>query len=170
MGTFYGRYGAFDRVTLSAEGGVWDVDNADFHAMYRRYTMGGGISVSVYEKSAWEIAVSGHYQTVWDNDMSGFDFDKRTYGVNVDALAAYRFTPAGQYVRVWAGPTYVDDVAENYLWGSNDPLTHEPETNIGVVAGAECVLWKHVSALAYAIYLDNPQWRLGLAWRIAGEP
>jgi hypothetical protein len=169
VATLYGRYGAFDRVTLSAEGLASDVNHPDFPlGIYRRYTMGGGVSVRVFEQASWEIDVTGHYQTVWDNDASSWDFDKRTRGWNADALVARHFTPGGQYLRAWAGPAYVDDRAENFLWGSSDPVVHEPESHWGIVAGGELVLWNHVSGLAYALFLDHPQGRIGVAWRMGG--
>jgi hypothetical protein len=169
VATLYGRYGAFNRVTLSAEGGVWDVDHPDFpRSYYRRYTMGGGVAVRVFERTSWEVAVTAHYQTVWDNDASSWDFDKRTRGWNANALLARRFVVGGQYLRAWAGPAYVDDRAENFLWGSTEPVVHEPESHWGVVAGGELVLWNHISGLAYALFLDHPQGRLGVAWRLGG--
>lgn len=169
VATLYGRYGAFDRVTFSAEGGVWDVDHEDFPlSYYRRYTMGGGVAVRAWERSTWDVSVTAHYQTVFDNDQTSWDFDKKTRGVIVDALVARRFTVAGQYVRAWTGPAYVDDRAENFLWGSTEPVVHEPESHWGLVAGGEFVLWDHFSALAYALFLDHPQARLGMAWRVGG--
>jgi hypothetical protein len=169
VATLYGRYGAFDRVTFSAEGGVWDVDHPDFPlGYYRRYTMGGGIAVRAFERGAVEVAIAGHYQTVWDNDQTSWDFDKRTRGWNADVLLARRFTPHGQYLRAWAGPAYVNDRAENFLWGASDPVVHEPESHWGVVAGGEMVLWDRVSGLAYVLFLDHPQGRIGLAWRMGG--
>ena len=170
VATLYARYGAFDRVTLSAEGGTWDVSHPDFPLSYfRRYTMGGGVAVRALERSPWEVALTAHYQTVFDNDASVWNFDKRTRGWNVDALLARRFSVRNQYLRAWAGPAYVDDRAENSLWGSSEPVVHEPESHWGLVAGGEMVLWNHVSGLAYVLFLDHPQGRMGIAWRIGGE-
>jgi len=169
VATIYARYGAFNRVTLSAEGGVWNVDNDEFLNAYRRYTMGGGVSVAFYETSSWQFSATANYQTVWDNDISGRDFDKRTRGFNVAALAAYDGTFHGQYLRGWGGPTYVDDRAENFPWGTLQAIRHEPDRHWGATVGGECVLWKHVSGLAYVILLEHPQWRFGLAWRVEGS-
>jgi hypothetical protein len=132
--------------------------------------MGGGLSVSALRTAKWDVSASAYYQTVWDNDVSGLDFDKRTRGFNAGAMASRSFAPVNQYLRLWAGPMYVDDLAENYLWGSSEPVRHEPETHWGVATGLETVLWKHVSGLAYAIFLENPQWRVGLAWRVEVAP
>jgi hypothetical protein len=170
VASFFGRFGAFDWLTLVAEGGLWGIEHDDFPGQpYSRWVIGGGLSARLYRARHWDLTATVVYSEVYDHDDSDFRFDKRTRGWNAGVLAGSSFMFSGQRLDLWAGPMFVDDLIENYTWGFDEPLTSEPETQWGVAAGAYTVIFDYISGFAYVLYADHPQVRLGIGLRSRGD-
>lgn len=169
VASFFGRFGAFDWLTLSAEGGLWGIENDTApYQPYTRWVIGGGATAPLYRAQRWNLVATVTYNEVYDHDESDSRFDKRTRGWNAGVLAGTSFDWSGQRLDLWAGPMFVDDLIENYAWGLDDPITSEPETKFGGAAGAYAVLFDYISGFAYVLYADHPQLRLGISVRSRG--
>lgn len=170
VGTYFLRYGGFDWLTLSFEGGLLEFENDDFVGLkYRRFAVGAGVVTRFYRYRNWNLSGSFHYNEVWDHDDSPNHFHKRTRGtiagLQIDRTFGYR----GQSLALWMGPAYVVDVGENYPWDSTTPIRNESSSNFGIVGGAELVLFRHLAGIAYVVYADHLQPRLGVAYQVGGD-
>jgi hypothetical protein len=170
VGTFTVRYGGFQWLTLSIEGRVSNVEHDEFAGLeFRRYAVGAGLEVRLYERGPWEVAGAFHYTEVWDHDDSPNHFHKRTRDVTTALLVGRSFDYRGQDVALWAGPAYVDDMAETYPWDSNEPIPNEASNDFGITAGAEVLLFRHLAGVAWFVYAaDYIQPRIGLACQFGG--
>ncbi len=162
-GSLYARYGGFQRLTVYAEGGIWDVDS------YSRWVVGGGLTGLLYTRGWWSLDVDASYNEIYDLDETTARTDHRTYGWNAALVARGSFAVSGQRVDLYAGPAYVNDVAETYPFSSNDPVRTEPDQHWGACAGLYATALDYVSGFAYLLYLDQPQLRLGVSLRSRGE-
>lgn len=170
VASFFGRFGAFDWLTLSAEWGLWNLDDgAAPDQPYTRWVIGAGATAPLYRAPRWHVVATVAYNEVYDHDGSKSRFDKRTRGWNVGVLAATSIEWSGQRVELWAGPMFVDDVVENYAWGLDEPITSEPDVKFGGAAGAYAVLFDYISGFAYVLHADHPQLRLGVSMRSRGR-
>jgi hypothetical protein len=167
--SIYARFGAFDRFTIYAEGGLWDVSATDPSRLYSRWVIGWGLTARVYDVQRWALDAQFSYNEVYDHDESSLRSDHRTYGWNAGLLARGTFTVAGQRTDVYAGPMYVDDVAEVYPFSSDDPVRREPGQHWGVCAGAYVTLFNYISGFTYVLHVDEPQLRVGVSLRSRGE-
>lgn len=168
--TFYGRFAASDWLTISAEGGTWEITHDDFPGQeYRRWAVGLGGIARAYTRGRWSIDGTVTYNEIYDHDESAYRFDKRTYGWNAGVLADCRMVFSGQSLDLWSGPMYVDDVIENFPYGADNPIQSDPDTNWGLTLGANAVFFEHASAFGYVLFLDHPQARVGLALRLSGD-
>ncbi len=168
--TFYGRFGAFDWLTLVAEGGTWHITHDEFPGQeYERWTVGGGAIARAYTRGRWSIDATLNYNEIYDHDDSAYMFDKRTSGWNAGVLVDYLFLFSEQSLDLWAGPMWVDDSIENYPYGSDEPIESEPDTRFGAATGLNAVLFDYASAFGYVLFLDHPQARIGLALRLSGD-
>lgn len=62
VGALYVRYGLGRRLTITLEGGVWEVAHTDFPGMdYTRFTLGGGAAVGLVEIRGVLVSASYHY-------------------------------------------------------------------------------------------------------------
>jgi hypothetical protein len=162
--------GAWDRVTLTIEGGLWDVEGDDPAQTYERWVVGGGITARVYTRQRWSLDAHASYNEIYDHDDSNDSrTDHRTYGWNAGLLLNGSFAFRGQRAELYAGPMFVYDVAESYPLSSDDPVRLEPDQRVGVCAGAYGVLFEYVSGFAYVLYVDDPQLRLGVSIRSRGD-
>jgi hypothetical protein len=169
VASFFGRFGAFDWLTLVAEGGLWNIEHDDFPGQsYSRWVIGGDVSALFYRAGRWDFTAAVAYNEVYDHEDSEFHSDQRTRGWNAGVLAGTSFAFSGQRLDVWAGPMFVDDLVETYAWGVNDPIASEAEANWGGAVGAYLVAFKYVSGFAYVLYADEAQLRLGVAIRSRG--
>lgn len=167
---FYGRFAASDWLTITAEGGSWEVTHDDFPGQeYKRWTVGGGAVARAYSRGSLSVDATVTYNEIYDHDESTFDFDKRTYGWNAGVILDYGARFAGQSVDFWAGPMYVDDAIENYPYGADQPVRSDPENHWGIAAGAYGLFFDHASVFSYVLFLDHPQARVGLALRFGGD-
>ncbi len=168
--TFYMRFAAFDWLTITAEGGSWEITHDDFPTQeYRRFTVGGGAIARAYTRGRWSVDATVTYNEIYDHDESAYMFDKRTSGWNAGALVDCRMTFGGQSLDLWGGPMYVDDSIENYPYGSDDPLESDPDAEWGAAMGASAVFFDYASVFGYVLFLDHPQPRIGLALRLSGD-
>ncbi len=170
VASLFGRFGAFDWLTITAEGGLWNVERKNFpDEPYTRWVVGGGVSAPVLRAQRWSIIATAAYNEVFDHDNTPSRFDKRTRGWNAGVLAGTSLAFWGQRVDLWGGPMFVDDLIERYAWGVDVPVTIEPDTKFGGAAGAYAVLFEYVSGFAYVLYADHPQLRLGVSVRSRGD-
>jgi hypothetical protein len=171
VASLYGRYGAFGRLTILAEGGLWSVDDRNIDdRSFTRWVVGGGATLDVYRHAAWSVAAAGAFSEVYDHD-NDFQSDQRTRSWNVSLWAQVRFGSGAHRLALWAGPVFVDDVAQIYAWGAKDPLLADTDATVGGLAGVSGVLFWYVSGFASVTYVENAQLRLGIAVRSRGvEP
>lgn len=168
VASLYGRYGAFQRLTILAEGGLWSVDDTNIEGRsFTRWVVGGGATLDVYRHGGWLVAAAGAFSEIYDND-NDYQSDQRIRSWNVSVWAQYRFGNGANRLAVWAGPVYVDDVAEVYAWGAKDPVQSGTEATVGGLAGVSGVLYWYITGFASVTYLDDAQLRLGIAVRSRG--
>jgi hypothetical protein len=165
--SLYVRYGAFSRLTFTAEGGLWSIDETV--TTYQRWVLGGGLTGLLYTRGRWAIDADFTYNEVYDHDESVQTTDHRTYGWNTGVLARGSFTVKDQRVDLYAGPMYVIDVAESYPFNTQDPVRSEPDQHWGACTGMYATLFDYVSGFAYVLFLDEPQFRFGVSLRSRGE-
>ena len=166
---FYARFAGWDWLTISAEGGLWDVEHEDFPGQpYARWTLGAGAVARAYSRGRIAVDATIAYNEIYDHDESAYRFDKRTNGLNVGVALDYRLTYDDHSLDLWAGPMFVEDSIENFAYGTDDPIESEPDANWGAAAGANAVLFKHASVFGYVLFIDHPQVRIGAALRLDG--
>jgi len=165
-GAVYLRYGACRWATISFEGGVSTVHNDDFEGIdYRRYTIGGGLTVPCYRRADWQVEVASHYSEIFDHDRSENEFQKDVRDF-VFAIQVERFfSVRDQAVIVWGGPAYVYDRSLQYPGGTYLPRKDDTSHNLGFVVGANAVLFERVNVLLHVVYADTFQPRLGAGIR-----
>ncbi len=169
VASIFVRFGGFDWLTISAEGGLWNVDHDGYpDDPYTRWVVGGGLAAAVYRAPRWSLTATVNYNEVFDHDNSDSQYDKRTRGWNIGLLAGTSFDLAGQRLDVWAGPMFVDDLIDWYSFGVDDPLTVEPDNQFGAAAGLYAVVFDYISGFTYVLYADEPQLRVGIALRSRG--
>ena len=117
----------------------------------------------------WSLDAHVTYNEVFDLDESTERTDHRTYGWNAGVMLNGAFALGAHRVDLYAGPMYVDDVAEVYPFSGDDPVRSEPSQHWGACAGLYGVVFEYVSGFAYVLYVDEPQLRLGAALRSRGE-
>lgn len=168
--SLYARMGAWKRVTLVIEGGLWDIEGDDPSQTYERWVVGAGVSARVYTRQRWSLDAQASYNEIYDHDESNESrTNNRTYGWNAGLTLNGSFALHGQRADLYAGPMFVYDVAESYPLSSDDPIRVEPDQRLGVCAGAYLVLFDYISAFSYVLYVDDPQLRLGVSLRSRGE-
>lgn len=168
VASLYGRYGAFNRLTILAEGGLWSVDDPNVaDRSFTRWVVGGGATLDVCRRGGWSIAAGGAFSEIYDHD-NDYQSDQRIRSWNASLWAQYRFGSDANRLVVWAGPVFVDDVAEIYAWGAKEPIRVDTDTTVGGLAGVSGVLFWYVSGFASVTYVDNVQLRLGVAVRSRG--
>lgn len=167
VGALYVRYGLVRLVTVSLEGGVWEVTHREFEGMdYLRYTLGGGITVGLFEVRGILLSGSYHYNEVMDRDRSRFQFHKSTRGelLTIQAETGLRIRRID--ATAWGGPAYANDESLNYLWGWSDPLRDESSDNWGVIAGVDAVAFDRLTFSAHVLYADYWQPRMQFGVRL----
>jgi hypothetical protein len=162
-GTIYLRYGVCRWATISFEGGISTVHNDDFENIdYRRYTIGGGLTVPCYRRADWLVEAAGHYSEIFDHDRSENELQKNlrdfVFAVQVERF----FTIRDQTVVVWGGPAFVYDQSRQYPGGTYIPIENDTSHNVGFVLGANAVLFERVNAFSHVVYADTFQPRVGL--------
>lgn len=169
--SLYGRYGALDRFTIFAEGGLWNVDDPNIEdRSFTRWVVGGGVTVDVLRRGRWGVAAAASFNEIFDHDED-YESDQRTRSWNVAAWAQYRFGEGRNRAAIWAGPVYVDDVAEFFLWNTQDPLRVNTDKTIGILGGASGVLFRYITGFVNVAYVEHAQVRVGIAVRSRGvEP
>ena len=169
--SLYGRYGALDRMTIHVEGGLWSVDDPDIEdRTFTRWVVGGGASVDVLRRGKWGVAAAASFNEVYDHD-NDYLTDQRTRSWNAALWAQCRLGAGRDRMVLWAGPVYVDDIAEFYPWGGKDPVSADTDNTVGALAGVSGVLFRYVTGFASVTYVEHAQLRLGIAVRSRGvEP
>ena len=120
-GTVYLRYGACRWATISFEGGASTVHNDDFEDIdYRRYTIGGGLTVPCYRRADWQVEAAGHYSEIFDHDRSENEFQKNVRDF-VFAIQVERFFAVRDQVGHRVGRTRVRLRQEPPVPGRNIP-------------------------------------------------
>ena len=166
VASFFARYGITDRVTISFEGGSWEIEHDDFPGMeWDRITVGGGITVRVYEYRRYGLSGFFHYNEILDTDRSSARFRKQTRGVLTGVQVERGFKYRKQKVWLAAGVAYVWDQGKNYVWGERPPLEDDSENNIGIVLSASALIHNRLATFVYLVYADYWQPRVGVALR-----
>jgi len=167
VASFFVRYGGTSRLTLSLEGGLWNVEHDDFPGMeFRRYTVGGGVGIRVLEVAGIGFSAFGHYNEVLDYDLSPPAFHKQTWGLNLGVLAEWSMTWKEQVLGIWGGPAYTLDESKNHAWNVRTfAYEDESATELGFVVGVNAVLWGRIVPSAHVVYADYFQGRIGIAGR-----
>jgi hypothetical protein len=168
VGSFYFRYGAYSRVTLMVEAGLWSIDHQDFEAhAYTRYTVGGGVSVRIWEFRGVKLSAMGQYSEVMDYDKSDSHFHHRTRNVTAGVQGQHSFWFRKQRLGVWGALLYVYDDGRTYLWGTSSTLQFESQNNVGVGAGADLLLFDVLGGFVHFVYADYVQARVGVLLRVS---
>jgi hypothetical protein len=167
--SLYARYGGFRRLTLYAEGGLWNLEDTEAATSYSRWVLGGGFTGLVYQHHRWALDAHFTYNEIYDHDETALRTDHRTYGWNAGLLGRGSFVIKSQRANLYAGPMYVDDVAESYPFSGDDPVQAKPDQHWGVCVGLYATLFDYVSGFAYLLQVDEPQFRFGVALRSRGE-
>lgn len=165
VGALYVRYGLVRSLTISLEGGVWNVTHEDFEGMdYLRFTLGGGFTAGLFEVRDILLSGSYYYNEVFDYDRSPAQFNKNTRGETLTIQAEKWFEISRFDLAVWGGPAYVKDTSRNYIWGTNDPLLDESTENWGIIAGLNAVAYDRVTVAGYVLYANywQPRFQLGV--------
>lgn len=165
----YGRYGAWDWLTITVEGGLWEVDKEGDPRHFTRWVVGGGVAARVYWRERWKLLATGTFNEVYDLDESQYRSDERTVSWTAALLADLTLGDGPHRLDVWAGPMFVDDTAEVYAFNSWDPEEIETEPALGFALGAYGVLYEYMSGFAYVVYAEYPQVRLGFSLRSRGD-
>ncbi len=104
VAAFFARYGITDRVTISFEGGAWELEHDDFPGMeWDRITVGGGITARIYEHRGYNYSGFFHYNEVMDSDRSYARFRKQTRGVITGLQVERRIKYRKQKIWLLAG-------------------------------------------------------------------
>jgi hypothetical protein len=161
-GTIYLRFGTCRWATISFEGGMSTIDSDDFaNIEYRRYTVGGGLTVLCVRRSTWRVEAAGHYSEIFDHDRSQYQLHKNVRDLVVAIQFEKFFAVRDQSVVLWGGPAYVVDQSRQYPWGTYIPVKDDTSNNLGFVAGASAVLFGRVSVFTHGVYADTFQPRVG---------
>lgn len=165
-GAFYIRYGVCRWATMSFEGGIWTVEDDDFAGIdYERYTLGGGLTVRLWERPDWRIEISGHYSEIFDHDPSATQFHKNVRDMTA-VLQVERTVPVrDQELIVWAGPAVVYNQSRQYPWQTTESVKNDTSNNLGFALGMNALLFERVDVFAHGVYADTFQPRLGAAVR-----
>jgi hypothetical protein len=169
VATVYGRYGAWDWLTLTAEGGLWEIGADKDLQKFSRWAVGLGLSARVYQKNRWQLFASGTFNEVYDLDESTLYSDERTRSWTLALVANRRFGAGGNRLDVWAGPMFVNDLAEVYAFNASEPIQLETDPTLGIALGTYGVLYEYISGFAYVVYADDAQFRLGVSIRSRGN-
>ena len=169
VGTIYGRFGVFEWLTLSFEGAISNVEHEDFpDLVYRRYAVGAGATAALLTFAGFDLDATLQVNDVWDQDYSENEFHKRTHGV-VASIFVARTIGAGDFsFDLWAGPVYANDYGDNYPWGAREPVRNESVDNVGVLAGASVLAWRHILLTGSVDWINYSQVRLAAAVRFGG--
>lgn len=168
VASIYGRYGAWDRLTISAEGGLWFPRDDEDAREFSRWAVGGGLSVRLFQRDRWRLLATGTLNEVYDFDDSQYRSDERTVSWTAAVLADLALGSGAHRLDLWAGPMFVDDNTSVYAFNSPDPVDIETDPAIGLAVGAYGVLYEYMSGFAYVVYADYPQVRIGLSIRSRG--
>jgi opacity protein-like surface antigen len=169
VATLYVRFGAFDWLSVTFEGGLWNMENDDFpFQAFDRVVVGGGLTGRLWKREAWALSASLNYTEIWDDDVSAYGFDKRVYRIAAMTPISRRFFERAP-TDLWVGPCYIDDTIENYRYNDTSPIRDEPETHWGLAGGVQTALWDHVALIGYAQYVDHVEGLLSLAFRVGGD-
>jgi hypothetical protein len=171
VATIYTRYGAWEWLTIGAEAGLWEIGARDEEFReFNRWAVGVFASARFYQRERWSIFASGTYNDMYDLDQSELRSDERTRSWTAGVLAAFSFHGEKHRVNVFAGPLFVDDTIEAYPFNAEDPVTLDTDATLGVTAGVNGHVFRHLSGFASIVYADHPQARLGIGVRLgAGE-
>lgn len=162
-GAVYLRYGACRWATISLEGGISTVHHDDFAGIdYRRYAIGGGLTVPCFRRADWRIEAASHYNEIFDHDRSDNELQKNVRDFVVAIQVERFFSVRDQSVTLWGGPAYVYDRSLQYPGGTYIPVEDDTSHNLGFVVGANAVLFGHVAVFSHGIYADTFQPRLGI--------
>jgi hypothetical protein len=162
-GAVYLRYGACRWATISLEGGISTVHSDDFNGIdYRRYTIGGGLTVPCFRRAGWRIEAASHYSEIFDHDRSQSQFHKNVRDLVVAIQVEKSISVRDLSLVLWAGPAYVYDQSLQYPWGTYIPVKDDTSRNLGFVVGANAVLFGRVNVFSHGIYADTFQPRVGM--------
>jgi hypothetical protein len=168
VGSFYFRYGAYNRVTLMLEAGLWSINHQDFPTHdYTRYTVGGGVSVRVWEFQWVRLSAVGQYSEVMDYDQSKSQFHHRTRNFTAGVQGEHSLWLRKQQLSLWGALLYVYDDGRTYLYGTDSTLHFESDGNLGVGAGVDLLLFKVLGGFAHLVYADYVQARVGVLLRVS---
>jgi hypothetical protein len=161
------RYGAFGWVTLSFEGGIWNMEHDDFPGQYyRRYTVGAGASVDIWSYRGFAVSGSFHYSEIMDHDKSEYHFHKRIRSVIGGLFVETSYASWNQTFEMWGGLLYGYDEGETYAWGSPPAIEGDTDNNVGAGLGVGAVLFEHFVPFAQVVYIEYPQARVGFSLRL----
>ena len=165
-GAVYLRYGACRWATISFEGGISNVHDDAFEGIdYRRYTIGGGLTVPCFRRADWRIEAASHYSEIFDHDRSENELQKNVRDFVVAIQVERFFSVRDQSVTLWGGPAYVYDQSLQYPGGTYIPVEDDTSHNLGFVVGANAVLFGRVAVFSHGIYADTFQPRLGIGFQ-----
>lgn len=159
------KYGITSWLTLSLEGlldtGGLGKTKRFPDRDYRDFYIGAGATFHIMTVQRFRILLSLHY-----NEKFGFDRSKSRYHKNirstVAAIQVEQTVPLfGQKAVLWVGPAYVFDEIIQYPFGSYRSIIDRSFNNIGLLAGGNLVLFKHVEIFVHFVYADFLQPRLG---------
>lgn len=167
VASFFIRYGAFDRLVFSLEGGIWDVTHDDFPDQYfRRYTVGAGVSIMLMSFRDIKVSCSVHFSEVLDHDRSEVHFHKWIRNITAGLFIERSLEVENQSIEMWGGLLYSTDKGETYAWGVPPPVKGESENNVGFGVGMSVLLFDHFAPFAHVVYVEYAQARLGLSLRL----
>jgi hypothetical protein len=163
----YLRCGLHERLTVSAEGFIWEYDEGDRFPdrKYRTYHVGCGALLSVYEFPSLRIALAANYSERFWFDTSRSRYHKRTRSVVVAIQIGRAFSIAEGTITAWGGPAYVSDKLTDYPWGSYEGSQYNSFTDFGAVFGIDFLLWGRIHILPYLVYADYLQPRMTAGYR-----
>ena len=161
------RYGAFERLTLFLDGGVWELEHRDFPGQsYRRYTIGAGVGIRLIDIGKYRMNLSFHFNELLDIDKAEYDFHKRIRNISACLYVERHFPVMEQTVGIYGGVLYSDVRGETYPWGSPPPVTGESENNFGLDVGASLLIADHFKPFAHFIFVEYAQARVGFALQL----
>lgn len=163
--SFPARIGVTRYATLSAE---LFAGNQDAHSLehdLRYYTLGGGFQALVWEKEPYVVSGAVHFSETLIIDRSGGECDREQFTLLATIQVQRTFQYRGQNVVLWGGGAqyyFSDDVVD----GNNCTASGwNNSRTIGIVAGANLLLFDHAQIYYHFIYVDYYQPHLGVAYR-----
>ena len=156
------RYGLTSNATFAAEVMVGPGDIISEEKVERFYTVGASLRTLIWSKDALVVSSGIHYVNSYLRRQPT-TCDRETQTIDWELLGEWSTTRGSHLLTVWAGP-----IVSHFSFTNQGPCEEDywtPADMFGATLGVTAVFWHKLVVDGSFVWTENPEPRLGLAYR-----